>query len=204
MAPELPPHSKVSRRRSSIGTLQNEKLCQLISLGTSNKSQRIKAAQFLSSNANVSWLSRHPFGELCYQIFRYGGSLDPSIRTSPVPQKDTLLYGAGHKLQLRKASKPLEAIQPFVGHHGYKLQREQISPTRRSSGAGGLKTTAPQWNFHEIGTGLNGACVFRFPSTHASRASSPYCKIWSHKAASCLPIRKKKGPMGLPRHRTGR
>ena len=50
---------------------------------------------------------------------------------------------------------------------------------------------------------LTVACVFRPPSSHSSPATPPYWEFCSHKAAFSLPSRKKKGPMGLPRDRTG-
>ena len=44
------------------------------------------------------------------------------------------------------------------------------------------------------------ACVFWLPSSHDSQASPLCWEFGSHHAAFCLPTRKTKGPMGLPRN----
>ena len=59
----------------SIVTRQTENLVN--SLGTSKQSQGIKADLCHRSGANTMWVSRHPFGELCYRIFLYGDAGAP-------------------------------------------------------------------------------------------------------------------------------
>ena len=59
---------------------------------------------------------------------------------------------------LEKPPRILEASPPFVGHHGYKLQREQTSSPR--PGAEDLETTAVHWNRHVLGTERNRSLCF--------------------------------------------
>ena len=144
--------------------------------------------------------SRHPFRELCYGIFRYGGPWSPingrplSLRGKPCCMVQITRCNVG------KPPRHLEAFSLFVGPPGHKLHREQSSPTRPCSGAGDLETAAPHWNFHAPGPELNPS----LGSEISVLDGKPY--VLGNRETQCrllLAQQKEEAPMGLPRNRTG-